>query len=129
MVRSTVTTGLLLALALAVAVTEPVSATARSGIDGVVRDTTCAGPCRIPPPPPPLYTGGGLTVRVRDLATHEVVAEAHPKNGRFHLDGGPGHYRVHAKVDDRCWQGSRKNVTLADTRAWVRLTVRNGCIV
>lgn len=105
-------------------------------IKGVVRNVTCAGPCRVPPPPAPLYTGPGLTVTVKRLPSHDVVATLHPKDGRFAVEVGPGLYRVLARVEQpspstqpSCWQGSRRKVGLVDQGARVRLTVRNRCVV
>ena len=100
-----------------------------SGISGVVRNTTCPGPCRHPAPPAPLYTGAGLTVRVRNLSTHELVGVEHPIDGRFHFDVGPGLFRVRARVDGECWQGSSRKAGIVDSGVRVRLTVRNGCVV
>jgi hypothetical protein len=95
----------------------------------VVRNTTCPGPCQSPPPPAPRYTGDGLVVRVRSAATHEIVAHATPKDGRFHFDVGPGLYVVHAHVEGKCWKGSRRRAGIVDRGAWVRLTVHNECVV
>ena len=108
--------------------------TPSSGIDGVVRNTTCPGPCVDPPPPAPLYTGDGLIVKIRDRATHDVVARLHPKDGRFHADVGPGSYHVRALIraggsPSQCWSGSSRNVGIVDRGARVRLTVHNDCIV
>lgn len=105
-------------------------------ISGAVRNMTCPGPCNKPPPPAPLYTGPGLTVTVRDLSTHQIVATLHPKDGRFAVHVGPGLYRVHAKISQpspsaqpSCWQGSHRKVGIVDQGVHVRLTVRNLCIV
>jgi hypothetical protein len=105
------------------------------GIDGVVRNTTCPGPCQVPPQPAPLYTGDGLVVKIRDLSTHELFARLHPKDGRFGIDTPAGAYHVHAFVHfkgqgrDQCWRGSAKDVDVVDQRVHVRLTVYNACIV
>ena len=105
------------------------------GISGVVRNTTCPGPCQYPPPPAPLYTGDGLVVKIRDLSTHELFARLHPKDGRFGVDAPAGSYHVHAYVHFKdqgqynCWRGSAKNVDIVDQRVRVELTVYNACIV
>jgi hypothetical protein len=105
-----------------------------SGISGVVRNTTCPGPCRQPPPPPPLYTGDGLVVKIRNRETHQLLAVLHPKDGRFSVEAGPGSYHVHAFIHSdgggpSCWHGSSRNVGIVDHSARVRLTVENRCIV
>jgi hypothetical protein len=105
-----------------------------SGIKGVVVDTTCAGPCRYPPPPPSPYTGDGLTVKVRRLPTHHLVATRHPTDGRFRVAAAPGRYRVSARVgqpgERSCWSGEAKRVRVRDGRfRRVRLHVYNACVV
>ena len=105
-----------------------------SGISGVVRNTTCVGPCREPSGRAPLYTGDGLVVKIRNRGTHQLLAVLHPTDGRFAVDAGPGAYHVHAFVraaagGPDCWQGSARNVGIVDRGARVRLTVHNGCVV
>jgi hypothetical protein len=105
------------------------------GISGVVRNTTCPGPCQDPAPPAPLYTGAGLVVRIRDRSTHELFATLRPKDGRFGVDAPPGSYHLHAYIHSKdqgqynCWSGSTKNVGIVDQGVRVRLTVHNDCIV
>jgi hypothetical protein len=103
-----------------------------TGIKGVVLDTTCYGPCRVPPPPPPRYTGDGLIVTVRSLPDRDLVAKLHPKDGRFRVETPPGTYRVRARIgrEPNCWQGEARRVEVRKgdfTR--VRLHVYNACIV
>jgi len=103
-----------------------------TGVKGVVLNTTCYGPCQYPPPPPRPYTGPGLTVKVRSLSTHELVAKLHPKDGRFRVEVPPGLYRVRASVEDEwsCWRGEAKRVkVVAGAFTRVRLHVYNACIV
>jgi hypothetical protein len=113
----------------------PAVLAAAGGISGVVRNTTCPGPCQVPPAPAPRYTGDGLVVKVRDRATHEVVARLHPKDGRFSVPVGPGSYHVRALIrftgqgPSNCWSGSARNVGIVDKGVRVRLTVHNDCIV
>jgi hypothetical protein len=110
-------------------------APASGGISGVVRNTTCPGPCQVPPAPAPLYTGDGLVVKIRDRGTHEVIARLHPKDGRFTAQVGPGSYHVRALIrfegqgESNCWSGSARNVGIVDRGVRVRLTVHNDCIV
>jgi hypothetical protein len=125
---------LLLAAVLLGALAFPAVAPASSdtGIKGVVLNTTCPGPCQYPSPPPPRYTGPGLTVRVRNLDTQELVATLHPKDGRFRVEVAPGPYRVRASVADgsSCWQGEAKQVkVVAGAFTRVRLHVNNACVV
>jgi hypothetical protein len=118
---------LLAAAALLGALALPAAAPASgTGIRGVVLNTTCPGPCRYPPPPPPRYTGPDLTVKVRNLSTHELVAKLHPKDGRFRVEVPSDLYRVRASVGDEpsCWQGEAKQAKVV-----VRLHVYNACVV
>jgi hypothetical protein len=127
-VRRLLTAAVLLG-ALAFPAVAPASGT---GIKGVVLNTTCPGPCQYPSPPPPRYTGPGLTVRVRNLDTQELVATLHPKDGRFRVEVAPGPYRVRASVADgsSCWQGEAKQVkVVAGAFTPVRLHVNNACVV
>jgi hypothetical protein len=126
-VRRLLTTAVLLGV-LAFPAVAPASGT---GIKGVVLNTTCPGPCQYPSPPPPRYTGPGLTVRVRNLDTQELVATLHPKDGRFRVEVAPGAYRVRASVDDgsSCWKGEAKQVKVVAGFTQVRLHVYNACIV
>ncbi len=118
-------------LAAAAALAAPAATAAgNSGIRGSVVNTTCPGPCAYPPPPPPLYTGDGLTVRVRSLPGGQVVAVRHPKEGRFRIELPAGLYRVRAQVEGRCWDGEAKRVRVyGDAFARVRLHVSNACVV
>jgi hypothetical protein len=103
-----------------------------TGIEGVVLNTTCPGPCQYPPPKARPYTGPGLTVNVRSLSTHKLVARLHPKDGRFRVEVAPGPYRVRASVGDEqsCWQGEAKRVkVVAEAFTRVRLHVYNACVV
>jgi hypothetical protein len=96
---------------------------------GVVRDTTCMGPCTWPPPPPQNYTGDGLTVRIRHLPDRETVAKLHPTDGTFRVHLPAGRYRVHAGVEGDCWKGETKTreITTGELTR-VRLHVYNTCI-
>ncbi|HEY2774347.1 MAG TPA: hypothetical protein VGK20_09900 [Candidatus Binatia bacterium] len=107
---------------------------ATTGISGVVVNTTCAGPCAVPPPPPPLFTGDGLTVVIRSLPDHALVARLHPTDGHFGIETPPGLYKVRAFVGDprmpTCWAGSRRRVLVEDGAvSHVRLKVANLCIL
>ena len=103
-----------------------------TGIKGVVLNATCYGPCRYPPKPLPPYIGPGLTVTVRSLPDHQLVAKLHPDDGHFAVKEPPGSYRVRARVgnDPSCWRGEIKRVqVLAGEVARVRLHVTNACVV
>jgi hypothetical protein len=104
-----------------------------TGIKGVVLDATCPGPCQYPPNPRP-YTGPGLTVTVRSLATNKLVAILHPKDGRFRVEVRPGPYRVRARIAEErpptCWQGEAKDVKVTQGAfTMVRLHVHNACVL
>jgi hypothetical protein len=123
-------------VAVALLMSAPAAALApSSGIAGVVRNTTCPGPCLSSPPPPPLYTGDGLIVKIRDRGSDHVVARLHPADGHFSAAVGPGSYHVRALIrfkgqgSSNCWKGSARNVGIVDQGARVRLTVHNDCVV
>jgi hypothetical protein len=100
-----------------------------TGIRGRVFDTSCYGPCSTHQEPS-LYTGDGLTVRVKTWPDREVVAVLHPRDGRFRVAEPPGSYVVRASVRDECWRGERKRVqVVAGAVAHIRLHVQNACIV
>jgi hypothetical protein len=127
---------LVIALTAALSIAASASATTPSPeISGVVRNTTCPGPCvSRRTHPAPLYTGDGLIVKIRNRMTHQVIARLQPTDGTFAVDAGPGAYHVRALIREPqespdCWRGSAKNVGIVDQAAWVRLTVRNRCIV
>jgi hypothetical protein len=101
----------------------------RAKLSGTVRNVTCAGPCAAPPPNPPVYTGAGLTVRVRSLRSNDIVATRHPSDGRFTVRLVPGRYRVTADVAGSCWRGSSRRVRLDGEHEHVRLSVENACVV
>ena len=53
-----------------------------AGIEGVVRDATCYGPCAVPPPPDPVYSGS-LTVTVQRASDGLQVASRTTSDGHF----------------------------------------------
>jgi hypothetical protein len=127
---------LLLVTALLLAAALPVQATAHDSgtgtIKGVVYDSTCYGPCQYPPPPPRPYTRDNLVVKIRSLSDGKLVAELHPKDGRFRVNVLPGAYRVRAFIRNGgyCWEGEAKKVQVVeDQTTRVRLHVYNACIV
>ena len=64
-----------------------------AGVKGVVLDSTCAGPCAVPPPPPPLYAGP-VTVTVRRVSDGAQVAGQTITDGKFRFRSRPGIYDV-----------------------------------
>jgi hypothetical protein len=103
-----------------------------TGIKGVVLNATCYGPCRYPPKPLPPYTGSDLTVTVRSLPDHRLIAKLYPTDGHFGIKVAPGPYRVRARVGSAgsCWRGEAKKVqVLSGALTRVRLHVTNTCIV
>ena len=126
----------LLVIALLVAAALPGQGAAQGSgtgkIRGVVYDSTCAGPCQYPPPPPEAYRADNLVVKIRSLPDRELVANLHPRNGRFRIEVASGVYRVRAKVRDGgyCWRGEAKRVRVSHHQATlVRLHVTNTCIL
>ncbi len=121
---------LLLATAVLVALALPsVAAAFDTGIKGRVFDTSCYGPCSTNQEPR-LYTGDGLTVKVKTWPHREVVAVLHPMDGRFQVAVPPGSYVIRARVRGECWHGERKRVEVVDGAiAHVRLHVQNACIL
>ena len=113
--------------ALAATVASAVTTSPGHRINGAVRDLSCPGPCRRPPHPP-LYTGNGLTVKVKRLVSSRLVAVKHPRDGRFRVAVARGRYRVSADVAGRCWTGSRRRVRVRGKNVHVRLTVKNDCL-
>src|SRR5262249_7065931 len=64
-----------------------------AGVEGVVLDATCPGPCQSPPPPEPVYTGA-VTVQVRNPGSGTVVASQAVSDGHFRIAVAPGSYDV-----------------------------------
>ena len=64
-----------------------------SGIDGVVRDATCYGPCAVPPPPDPVYSGS-VTVTVQRVSDGVEVASKTIGDGHFRFRLKRGAYDV-----------------------------------
>ena len=130
--RKALATLLVLALLASLSIAIAAGAREATGIKGVVLDATCYGPCRYPPKPLPPYTGSGLTVTVRSLPEHKLVAKLHPDDGHFAVKDQPGSYRVRARVgnDASCWRGEIKRVQVpAGEVARIRLHVTNACVV
>jgi len=129
--RKALATVLVLAALGILAIPAGAGAKEATGIKGVVLNATCYGPCRYPPKPLPPYTGPGLTVTVRSLPDHRLIAKLHPDDGHFGVKAPPGRYRVKATVgESSCWRGETKTVkVLSGEVAQVRLHVTNACVV
>jgi hypothetical protein len=67
----------------------------RSGVKGVVLDSTCPGACAEPPPPPPTYTGP-VTITVRRVSDDALVASRDINDGHFRIRVKRGQYDVSA---------------------------------
>lgn len=125
----------------------------RSGVDGVVRDSTCYGPCAEPRPPEPVYQGS-VTIEVRRTDGTQVASKT-IGDGHFRLRLRPGTYDVSSvppspspqpcpqgqvcpyaraqaspAVIQQCLQGETKRVAIRRHRfTEVTLHVANTCIV
>jgi hypothetical protein len=125
----------------------------KSGVEGVVRDSSCAGPCAQPPPPEPVYTGT-VTIDVR-RTDGTFIASQSTSDGHFRLRVKPGTYDVSSvppspspqpcpqgqvcpyeraqaspAVIMQCLQGETKRVTIRRHRfTQVDLHVANVCVV
>jgi hypothetical protein len=64
-----------------------------SGVEGVVLNSTCTGPCTDPPPPPQPYTGP-VTVTVKRVRDGAQVAGQAVTDGRFRMRVRHGIYDV-----------------------------------
>ena len=64
-----------------------------SGIEGVVLDATCQGPCAQPPAPQPAYSGV-VTVTVLRVSDGATVAGQTVSNGKFRMKVKRGLYDV-----------------------------------
>ena len=65
----------------------------RSGIDGVVLDSTCAGACAEPAPPEPVYIGA-VTITVQRASDGRQVASRATGDGHFRIRLKRGLYEV-----------------------------------
>jgi hypothetical protein len=66
-----------------------------SGVEGVVLNSTCPGPCTDPPPPPQPYTGE-VTITVKRSSDGATVASQLVSDGRFRMKVKHGLYEVSA---------------------------------
>ena len=110
------------------------AAASTSGVVGVVLNTTCPGPCALPPKPWPRYEGENLVVVIRHLPDRELVSRLHPTDGRFGAELVPGAYKVRAAIVPRsareCWEGETKKILVTDgVLSRVRLHVNNSCVL
>ena len=64
-----------------------------AGVDGVVRNATCYGPCAVPPPPEPIYNGT-VTITVQRASDGVQVRSASTSDGHFRFRLKPGAYDV-----------------------------------
>jgi hypothetical protein len=126
---------------------------APSGIEGVVLDSTCYGPCVEPPPPEPAYTGA-VTITVQRVSDGGQVASEGISDGHFQIRLSRGLYDVSsvppnptpppcgpgqmclldgagsAAIIAPCLQGETKRVQVRRHHfARVELHVSNVCIV
>ena len=124
-----------------------------SGVEGVVLNSTCAGPCAEPPPPEPAYTGP-VTVTVQRVGDGQQVASQAISDGHFRIRLKRGLYDVSsvppnpepppcqpgemcplenaqsAAIVQPCQQGETQRVQVRRHRfAHVELHVGNVCIV
>jgi hypothetical protein len=125
----------LAALALLVA---PAGATKRhkhkpSGVEGVVLNSTCYGPCVDPAPPEPVYTGA-VTITVSRARDGTIVASQAISRGHFKLRVKRGLYDVSSVPPNPspqpCLTGETRRVEVRRHR-FIRLElhVQNVCIV
>jgi hypothetical protein len=127
----------------------------KSGVKGVVRDSSCYGACAEPRPPEPVYRGS-VTIEVRRTDGTEVGSQA-ISDGHFRIRVKPGTYDVSSvppspspqpcppgqmcplagggaqaspAVVQQCLQGETKRVAVRRHRfRYVTLHVANTCIV
>jgi hypothetical protein len=64
-----------------------------SGVDGVVLNSSCAGPCAEPAPPEPVYTGA-VTITVQRASDGQQVASQATGDGHFRIRLKRGLYDV-----------------------------------
>jgi hypothetical protein len=64
-----------------------------AGVEGVVRNATCYGPCAVPPPPEPIYNGT-VTITVQRASDGVQVRSASISDGHFRFRLKPGAYDV-----------------------------------
>jgi hypothetical protein len=125
----------------------------KSGVKGVVLNSTCYGACAEPPPPPPPYTGP-VTITVRRASDGALVATRDINDGYFRIRVKRGQYDVSAvppnppscqpqpgqvcpaeggaqpAVIAPCMTGETKRVQVRRHRfTHVELHVQNTCIV
>jgi hypothetical protein len=124
-----------------------------SGVEGVVFNSTCAGPCAVPAPPEPVYSGA-VTITVQRASDGQQVASQAITDGHFKLRVKRGFYDVSsvqpnpnpqacqpgqmcpmdkarsAAVVRPCLQGETKRVQVRHHHfTHVELHVSNVCIV
>ena len=118
-----------IAIAIAVAVsTSAAGAKPASGIEGRILDTTCRGPCSPGTVEPRPYRGPAeVVIRTRDRGQAATVAT---EDGRFRKRLRPSRYRLHAVIDDPCWESDAVELKVhRDEFEQVRLLALNTCVL